>query len=114
MDSNINDELDIITEYNYHLDIIRNLNSMLVDKLKEKEQNIIELTEELIISKREIDELNKEIKNLLVYCEEQKETTSIYQEDRCTAAVAMCCNENYNELRMDKVRPIDRNGNMKK
>jgi septal ring factor EnvC (AmiA/AmiB activator) len=95
---------------------------MLVDKLKEKEQNIIELKEELIYSKREIDELNKEIKNLLVYCEEQKEmyrcqqeeTIEIYQEDRCTAAAAMCCNEDYNELRMDKVRPIDRNGNMKK
>ncbi len=111
MDSNINDKLSIITEYNYHLDAIRNLNSVLVDKLKEKEQNIIELKEELIYSQREIDELNKEIKNLLVYCQEQKE---IYQEDRCTAAAAMCCNDDYTDFRMDKVRPIDRNGNMKK
>jgi uncharacterized coiled-coil DUF342 family protein len=109
MDSNINDELAIITEYNYHLDTIRNLNSVLVNKLKEKEQNIIELKEELIYSKREIDELNKEIKNLLVHFEEQKD---IYREERCT--VAMCCNEDYNDFRMDKVRPIDRNGNMKK
>ena len=83
---------------------------MLVDKLKEKEQNIMELTEELIYSKKEINELNKEIRNLLIRNEE-KETYQCQQE---TYAVAMCCNEDYNDFRMDKVRPIDRNGNMKK
>lgn len=133
MEHNINDELAIIDEYNHYLDNIRNLNAVLVEKLKEKETFIIHLTEELTMSKKEISELNKEIHNLMtshddalrkiekervqLICEiellnremyQMREKNINYQLDYATAQ------DNYEDIRMGKVRPIDKNGNMKK
>lgn len=96
-----------------HLDAIRGLYSVLVEKLKYKDQFINNLTEELLHSKREIYELRKEIDNLVCNYED-KLSCQIQHQKMQEEVVAMCCNEDYNEFRMCKVRPIDRNGNMKK
>jgi hypothetical protein len=120
MNSNITEELNLLEEQYKHLDEIRNLNVLLVDRLKEKEQIILQLTEELMNTKHELlYYLQPEFKNMEDKLNIKEEQIEFFKQEKLTFELdkqenyTMCCNEDYNENRICKIRPIDKNGNMK-
>ena len=143
-DYNIKEELEIIEEYNKQLNVMCDLNCSIVNKLKEKEHFIINLTKELIDSKQEINELNKELNNLMNCYEEKngnlksiiEENTIIFENEtrqfkeeieeliREIGRLQQKSYENYfattcddndaADFKYERVKAIDKNGNMKK
>jgi len=137
----LREEMEILEEFNKQLTGIFYLYNKLQDRLEDKNKLISLLTRDLIDSKKEIEELHVTIEfykeknvGLQNYLEENKkqleetreslisEIKRLHQENRKyeetnrihEAAMATAMNENSFAGFNAKIRPIDKNGNMKK
>jgi len=137
----LKEEMEILEEFNKQFTGIFYLYNKLQDRLEEKNKLISLLSRDLIDSKKEIDELHVIIEfykeknaGLQNYLEENKkqldetresliceikrlcEENRKYQETNCRHEQAMASAMNDNSFTgfNEKIRPIDKNGNMKR
>lgn len=116
MDSkyDMNTELLMLEASGKHLDDIRNIHQMLIDRLKIKEQIIDNLVNMLEIAEKQISELKQQL-----VCKEEEsakkteELNYLFDYNNYSIASAACAGQCNNDTIMSKVRPIGKDGNMK-